>query len=91
MSEARIQELEQRVRELEQVVEDLIGVTRANEHAVVVLATYVAENIDGLDTKDFLHHVRQFKRWPKRPLVKKGKERALGRLPMLIRACSESL
>ena len=88
MSEDRVRELEQRVRDLEQQAEDLIGVARANEHALVVLASYVAQNIDGLDTKGFLREVRQFQRWPKRTLVKKGKERALGRLPMLIRACS---
>ncbi len=91
MHEDRLRELEHRVRELEREVEDLIGVTRANEHAVAVLVTYVARNIEGLDQSEFLRQVRQFKRWPRRTLVKEGKKRALGRLPMLLRACSKSV
>ena len=66
----------------------MIGLARGSEHAIVVLACYLAKEIDGLDTKEYLSHLRTFERWPKRALVRKGKQKALDRLPNEVRICS---
>ncbi len=56
---------EDRIRELEQEVEDLIGLARGSEHALVVLASYLAHEIDEFDTKGYLSHLRMFVTCPR--------------------------
>ena len=91
MTEGRTRELQQCIDALEVEVEDLTGLVRGNEHAIVVLVAYLALRLEDVEKREFLHHLRTFQCWPRRALVKKGKQKALSRFPALVRACSERL